>query len=398
MSAAFVFFCRYWCAWRRRLLMPLMVVVAVLVPSLVAASDHADPLNLTDPEANITDLFFYPDGEDMILTFDVRRSLRKPKPYKLSEYLYQIHMDFTTPVTFGKPDDLARYGGTIETPRLIHPDVTISIRLNDDTSVKELSSKEIDTSKFVRYTGVRDDPFVFPRFFKQNAIAMVIRVPKTAFPPGQRDFILWATTSKNGKRIDHVGRSLRSQLPRFGFLNDLDPKDQVAALLKRKAFLDDTYMFFHQKREYWSKAIADLLQFTFQLRKYDAQPDVMIYSTQFPPGFPNGRKLEDDVVAQACATGDCLLQEISFIEGDWPRAVVNDKPFLKTFPYLAEQWPDQAEPPAPTASIWPYVILIVVVLAIVFWGLVELIRRLAIWLWRWLRAKFGSRPVADPAR
>ncbi len=396
MSAAIVFFRRYWGAWLRLVLMPLMVVA--LAPCLVAASDHADPVNLTDPEANITGLFFYPDGEDMILILNVRRSLRKPKPYNLSDYLYQVHMDFTTPVTFDKPDDLARYGGTIATPRLLHDDATISIRLNDDTSIKEVTSTGINIPNAVRYSGVRDDPFVFPRFFKQNVISMALRVPKAAFPAGQRDFILWATTSEKGRRIDHVGRSLRSQLPRFGFLNDLEPKDQVAALLKRKAFLDDTYTFFHQKREYWSKAIADLLQFTFQLRKYDAQPDVMIYSAQFPPGFPNGRKLEDDVVAQVCAAGDCLLQELSFIEGGWKRDVVNDKTFLTSFPYVAEQWPDQAEPPQPTASIWPYVILIVVVLAIVLWALVEIVRRLAIWLWRWLRARFRSGATATAAR
>ncbi|MEB2844558.1 hypothetical protein GAO09_03450 [Rhizobiales bacterium RZME27] len=373
-------------------------MVVSLAPCFAAASDHADPVNLTDPEANITGLFFYPDGEDMILILNVRRSLRKPKPYDLSDYLYQIHMDFTTPVTFDKPDDLARYGGTIATPRLLHDDATISIRLNDDTSIREVSSTGIEIPNAVRYSGVRDDPFVFPRFFKQNVISMALRVPKVAFPAGQRHFVLWATTSKNGRRIDHVGRSLRSQLPRFGFLNDLEPKDQVAALLKRKAFLDDTYTFFRQKREYWSKAVADLLQFTFQLRKYDAQPDVMIYSTQFPPGFPNGRKLEDDVVAQVCAAGDCLLQELSFIEGDWPRVMVNDKPFVTSFPYVAEQWPDQAEAPQPTASIWPYVILIIVVLAIVFWALVEAIRRLVIWLWRWLWAKFAAKPATAPAQ
>ena len=65
---------------------------------------------------------------------------------------------------------------------------------------------------------------------------------------------------------------------------------------------------------------------TFQLRKYDIAPDVMIYTDRFPVGYPNGRLLTDDVVAQTCTFGDCLLQEISYIEGGWPRATINDKP------------------------------------------------------------------------
>ncbi len=77
----------------------------------------------------------------------------------------------------------------------------------------------------------------------------------------------------------------------------------------------------------------------------------MIFTTRFPPGYPNGRMLTDDVNAITCTTGDCLLQELSFIEGDWPRATVNDKPFLADGPYLAEPWLDRPPPPPPTRSI-----------------------------------------------
>ncbi len=85
--------------------------------------------------------------------------------------------------------------------------------------------------------------------------------------------------------------------------------------------------------------------------KSDLHSDVMIFTTRFPPGYPNGRMLTDDVNAITCTTGDCLLQELSFIEGDWPRATVNDKPFLADGPYLAEPWLDRPPPPPPTRSI-----------------------------------------------
>src|SRR5439155_11385405 len=67
--------------------------------------------------------------------------------------------------------------------------------------------------------------------------------------------------------------------------------------------------------------------------------DVMIYTKQYPIGFPNGRKLTDDVAASTCDQGDCPLVEGSYIDSpQWPRKTENDKAFLKEFPYLAEKW------------------------------------------------------------
>lgn len=355
------------------------------------ASDHADPVALVYPEANITDLFFFPQGDRMILVFDVRRALRNPKPYNLEPFLFEINMDFTTPLAFDSAEDRARYGGTVTQPEKIHPDATIKLRLNNDATLKEASFVGLtDTDKIETFVGVRDDPFVFPRFFDRNTIATVMSIPMTSFPAGQRDFILWSTASKDGEVIDYVGRSLRTQLPRFGFLNAFPPSEHVKQLMEEKEFWDGIYNFLRNKREAWPKAFADLIQFTFQIRPYDLAPDVMIYSNRFSPGYPNGRLLTDDVVAQTCATGDCLLQEISFIEakkGVWPRATVNDKPLLDQWPLLAEQWPDQPEAAPPTASIWPYVIAALIVVALVFWALVEIIRRLGVWLWHRLRPK-----------
>ena len=138
------------------------------------------------------------------------------------------------------------------------------------------------------------------------------------------------------------------------------------------------------------KALADLIQVTLQIRRYDLVPDVMVYSNRFPAGFPNGRRLKDDVVAQVCATGDCLLQELSYIEakpGVWPRATVNDKPLPSEWPMLAEQWPDMQEAPPPTESIWPYVIGALIAVALVSWVVVEIIRRLILLLWRLVRPR-----------
>lgn len=149
---------------------------------------------------------------------------------------------------------------------------------------------------------------------------------------------------------------------------------------------DERYRFLRSFANSQVRALSDVVQLLVQIRKYDVVPDVMIYTNRFPPQFPNGRQLLDDVAALTCAAGDCILQELAFIEGGWPRALVNDKPFLADWPFLAEPYPDSAEAPPATKSIWPYIIGIVILFALVSWGVVEIIRRLIVWLWwRWRR-------------
>ena len=87
--------------------------------------------------------------------------------------------------------------------------------------------------------GIFDDPFIFPRFFRGNVIGIVTSIPLALLrhPDGSSasdaTILLWATThDKNGKQSDHVGRSLRTQLPRFGYLNPLHPSRHVAAIMR----------------------------------------------------------------------------------------------------------------------------------------------------------------------
>lgn len=371
----------------------LVLAIFLLAPA-ARASDHADPLNLTDPNANITGLFIFPKDDQYVLIFNMRKSLTEAKPYDLSPYEYEVDIDLTTPVLFDSEEDRLRYGGTIPVPDKLHADATIKVRLNDDTSLKSIAYTGLkDTDKIRTYSGVRDDPFIFPRFFKKNVISMVLSIPKSAFPEGQKDFILWGVTYAHGKVSDRVGRSVRSQLPRFPILNKVPPNEQVRALMKAKKFLDGVANFFSSKKEWWSQAIPGLLEFTFQIRPYDLAPDVMIFTTRYPAGFPNGRLLTDDVNAIVCTTGDCLLQELSFIEAPWPRATKNDKEFLADWPYLAEPWPDSPEKVI-TQSIWPYLLPVLVVTALLIWGLVEIILWLLCWLWRTVRRKIAeARPA-----
>jgi len=349
-------------------------------PARVTASDHADPMTLKDPESNITGLFCFPKDGRMILILNIRRALTGPQPYDLTPFEYAIRMDLHTTVTFDDPSQKARYGGTVVSPEGLKEDAVIAFHLNADTSVKSVTYTGLKHTDDIRvFTGVRDDPFIFPRFFKKNVISMVLSLPMDAFPDGQQDFILWGTAFKGGTQIDHVGRSNRTQQARFDFMNTLPPSQHVSELMRINQSRNKWYTRFNHYRE--TQPLAGLLQLLMLARPYDFVPDVMIYSTRFPVGFPNGRLLTDDVAAQTCATGDCILQEISFIEGGWPRAVVNDKPFSDDFPYLAAPFADSPQAPNPpsvfssplvdfvllVAALWLLSPILLIILSIKRW-------------------------------
>jgi hypothetical protein len=337
-----------------------LVFLAAAVARIAIASDHADPMWLAEDEqeANITGLFFFPDGDRMVVIFNVRRALTGPPPYNLDPFEYNVHMDTHTKISFDKAEDVARYGGTVETPETISPDVTLKFRLNNDTTVKQQTFTGLTSTDNIKvFTGVRDDPFIFTKFFRRNVISMVVSIPASAFPPAVKTWVLWGTTNRasNGEQIDHVGRSNRTQLGRFEILNTVPPKDHVTVIEKAKGQRDKVQNFLLKA----APPLANLNQLSgFLIRHYDVTPDVMIYTSTRPPGFPNGRRLPDDVALLTCAQGDCPLQENAFIDrlaGDgfpWPRAVVNDKPLSAEFPYLAEPWPFSPQAP----GVWgPYV-------------------------------------------
>jgi hypothetical protein len=334
----------------------LFVSTAALLPDIGRASDHADPLWLAEDEqeANITGLFFFPDGDRWIAILDVRRSLVGPPPYNLEPFEYNIHFDFHTKLRFDNAEDTARYGGSIDTPDGIAPDATIRIRLGNDVSVKEQSFKGLANAQDIEvYTGVRDDPFIFPRFFDVNVITMAFSIPKSSFPAQAESWLLWATSNRaeGGEQIDHVGRSNRTQLGRFDILNTIPPSRHVAEIREKGESRAEVQKFLSN----WAPPLANLNQLSgFFIRHYDAVPDVMLFTTSRSAGFPNGRRLEDDVALLTCAQGDCPLQENAFIDTtQWPRSTVNDRPFSNEFPYLAEPWPYK---PQPAGATGPYVI------------------------------------------
>lgn len=389
----------------------LLGVCAGFPEPLATASDHADPINLDRLEGGITDLFVFPakgdkrgtkkpgakdqpdefvhfsyaESDSLVFILCVRRSLTSSPPFEgLDKFTYRIYADFDSEITFPPDEESARrdvnylrYGGNVKTPEAIDEGFKIEFVLNDDTTFKTRDifvkmgegweKKEQLQSRVKWYSGVRDDPFIFPQFFGSNVITAVVRVPLDYFP-GRQDFLFWATSHHRGTQIDHVGRSQRTQLPRFDFLNTVHPKDHVRAIMAQRdnpGLVDDF--------------LRTRIMPEFAIRPYDVHPDVMYFTTRLPPRYPNGRQLEDDVAALTCKAGDCQLFELSqshmrstsFSGG---RPSKNDKEFSDIFPYLADPHPDgpPRNPPELTAKNQMLVILIIVAVALVFlfpWGL-----------------------------
>jgi hypothetical protein len=342
----------------------------------------------------------------LAVVFCVRPGLRKKPPLDLSGYTYFIHMDLRSRVLFDKDDEFSRHGGSIQDPEKISPDVTIEIQLNDDTTVKKqtitspggifhngdkvhiygaksLKDKPVDLSKDPNeihlYTGYNANPFIFPKFFGTNIVSMVMIIPLSCFPEGQRDWIVWgATVGKDGKQFDHVGRSLRTQNPRFDLLNSHPPKDHVKVI--RAEIANPSLM-----RDLFVKLGFDSF---FSYRPWDETPDVMIYSDRFNVGYPNGRRLDDDVAALLARYGDTLLYELSYAGAKFPRDTTIDKPFLKEFPYLAEPWPDSQAKPGPSLSARNKLIIGT------FVGISILLVVLAVvGAWHLIRSLFFKRPI-----
>ncbi len=348
--------------------MRLLHLVLVLHLTILAlthpcfASDHADPIDLLrwsplDPV--ITDLFVFPVDEagelvdgvqdpisDLVVILCVRRGLTDTESLKLSPYTYTVQMDTTSLVTFSDdPDDLSRprYGGSIPAPESIRPDVKIAMRLNDDATLDERTIVGLVDPDSVPppITGVFADPFIFPMFEQSNVVGMVLRIPMTCFRDDPKTFIVWATSRKGRRQIDHVGRSLRTQNPRFDLLNTLPPKDHVNAIKSEHespGLMRDIALRFN-------------LESLFGYRKWDYVPDVLIYSRDHAVGFPNGRRLRDDVVALLAEHGDTLTFELSYFEKG-PRKTENDLiQFRDKPPYLAPAHADPAVPEPHSLSI-----------------------------------------------
>lgn len=371
-------------------------------------------------EPGITDLHTFLDNADpakataLIVSLCVNRSLTPvddkgrpiapapgpdgkqppaPKP-NLTPYTYKLHFNPNPELEYGDPAAVARYGAVIRNPANIGDPIQLEFGLQYHDKEDMPAGGRVtltpgsfkaggltEPNKFIAAsredftsgkaslqpgvinicTGIFDDPFIFPRFFRTNVVGIVVSIPLSQFPANPRKWLIWATTHDKSGQIDHVGRSLRTQLPRFGSLNTLDPRQHVAELQR-----------IHEDPTILEDTLRTFVSPLFARRYYDGVPDVIVLNYDRPIGFPNGRLFTDDVSKILADTGETLLFELSYTDSTlYPRATENDgdarvpknpapgqpttllKPFKTSFPYLADPWTQQQAKEYPRNGMLP---------------------------------------------
>lgn len=353
-----------------------LVLVVVCATDSVMGSDHADPIMVRfvgRPESNLTGLFGFEQNDKLVIALCARPGLAENSP-SLFPHNFAIHIDCDSDVSYSddKEEDEGRtfrYGGYVSEPDKIKEDITFHFRFdvyktnNPFESVKpgktisltpEISittntvKRKVVTDNIRTWVGLRDDPFILHGFSTTNVVAMVVEIPFEAFGK-QEDLLIWGTSSRHSKQIDHIGRSLRTMLPRFDFLNGLHPSKHVAEIKRR-----------HENPDVMQDLMTFAISPLFAIRHYDFEPDVMIFcrkrwqkkllnedgvasdvdiNNYEVVAFPNGRRLTDDVAKLMCDRGDCLLFEVSTAEAHAdgePRPDKNGTPFVNEFPYIAQ--------------------------------------------------------------
>lgn len=266
---------------------------------LLRASDHADaPLaaSLSRHDARITDLYAFTRGPNLVLILCTDPAI----PPAAAGYVYpsdlilRFYIDNHSPVRFDQPADLQTYGGTLERPGNVAPDIIFEITFDSEgqAAMKAwgLSSQAHKRMSF--FAGLRDDPFIRGPRQGRNVAAVVVEIPLEDVLAKQPTLLLWAMSKVPHMQVsiaDHAGRSLRSMFPENFGLNDYAPRDHFRVL--------------------------------------GQVPDVVIFDTSASAAYPNGRALADDVVD--------LVGDERVLMNDFPFPTENDLPFLEEFPYLA---------------------------------------------------------------
>ncbi len=295
---------------------------ALFAADAARAADHDDtPALKTAPrhEARVTDLHVFTKSktgpgrkvrQNLVLSLGTNPTI----PPEASSYQFpsdltlRINIDRNSKVDFSDAEANAEYGGSILRPGRISPEVVFTVTF-DEEGKPSLDVDGVEDDVAIQFfAGLRDDPFVRGPRQGRNVGSIVIELPLAAVAGGGKSgktILVWATSSvpspSGGTMGDLGARALRSQLTPELDLNDHDPSEHRSALGR--------------------------------------VPDVLVFDTTKPVGFPNGRLLTDDVVDLVADPG--VLSTDCPVPADPVRCnpATNDKAFLDTFPYLAPPHP-----------------------------------------------------------
>jgi hypothetical protein len=306
---------------RKRSLHLTMLGVLVVVLSLstqllpVLASDHTDtPLHIDTgrDDARITDFWSFVQNGRLVMIMGINPFL----PAEVREYVfptdvtYRFFVDIDSRVNFNDPVLNAAFGGAVNNPIRIREDITFNVmfdrwnRPQVEVVGRSLSECQRIQERMRVFSGLRAEAFIFAPFVNNNIGAIVIDVPLEEIKKDNDTLLLWVTSSVDdfaGQFQELAGRTLYSQFDEKLALNFIHPSQHRAAL--------------------------------------GINPDLIILNTAARSGFPNGRRLQDDIVDLVAALpapfNDARAFDLEFDLAGFHARLSDIAPLPGAFPYLA---------------------------------------------------------------
>jgi hypothetical protein len=345
-------------------------IASALFASIASAADHRDsPINVSNPTADINDVYAFrspTNANNLVIAVSVNPLIvpsdNATRGVFDSQVTYQIHVDGNGDLADDAMVNIRRAGNTLVLEGLGSP---IVAEITPPGAAPIINS----SGGVSVFAGLRDDPFFFdlagfnaflasPKvpakglraagggepvnfFAGTNILAIVVELPVTAVTGGSNAnsgvIKTWVSTSRSG-RIDRmaipaINTALipSAQKDAFNAAHPInDARDfQPAAISTIKTLRGVVDGLFGVKQD--GGPLGDL---TAEQVGAALVPDVVTLDFSKPLQFPNGRRLQDDVID--AALGVVLNRGGAAGISDGVNA--NDKAFLGSFPYLAEPW------------------------------------------------------------
>ncbi len=344
----------------RRVLNVLALSALLVVVVSVHAADHREaPLISARPDADINDLYLFrspadPDNVVMIMTVnpDAATNGFTFNP----EVLYEFNIDRT-----GDTVPELSYTFAFSAPGAGGVQGVAGTRFVPGEAPTLFGSgftfNNLDTPGGGKlFAGPRDDPFFFDLngfqnnmnftgedfFAGQDVTALAIEVPISEITggaaPGSEPVIgVWGRTfdissGPNFGQVDRIGQPLiNTLLIPPGRKDEFNRSEPFADVNLFRDDVVDSILGLNGNDAAAAMSLADVLL-----------PDIMTLDLNGSAGFPNGRRLEDDVIdiELQLLTGSPLIGGVGVPVGTGTGPTndgvdANDVPFLNVFPYLA---------------------------------------------------------------
>lgn len=337
-------------------------------PVSIAADHREAPLISEDPAADLNDIYVFPNPADntrlcIMLTVNPFIKPEQNAGTNFSEQVrYRFEVDHNND---GRPERTIVFtfsrlvtGGT-PTMRVDFPgtqfdfDATVS----QPTVGRTAPAPIITTFNGMQaFAGHRDDPFFFNNvgfarfragtgdfsnavdgFAGVNTSAIIIEAPIATITGGPRAFQCWGATDRRRTvvRRSADGRLERGTGPWEQIERTGNPAVSTAFIARPNRDRFNIGRPNRDARDFGAEIAASLTAYgtnsqNQQILASVAIPDTLKVNLDNAPGFPNGRRPQDDVI-------DTLFFFI-FNQPTTPptdQVPANDKPFLNEFPYLA---------------------------------------------------------------